>query len=178
MEYQRRDLGDMSFIEEGKLVQPSREDYWARRKSAKLGVAYAFFDSSASKSEIEELVLNEGRRISGIPGGTRLDVAVTEVKNINKELSPELYEFMEANDIYPTFPSRFRDQMNDAKPIKMTDLKYHILAVRHEKTDKETADYLGNVMLDIYKRYGEGKPFNVAVVYRNPEDGYLDFKQD
>ena len=178
MTYKSRDLGDMSFIDkEGNLVQPSREDYWAR-KSAKPGVAYAFFDSSAAISEIEELVMNEGIRVTDRPGGGRLEVAVTEVKNINEEIAPELYEFMQANDIYPTFPSKFRDQMNDAKPIKMTDLKYHILAARHEKTDKEAADYLGNVMIDIYQKYEMDKPFNVAIVYRNPEDGYLDFKQD
>ncbi len=181
MTYKSRELGDMSFIDkQGNLVQPSREDYWARKSlnSEKPGVAYAFFDSSASISEIEELVLNEGIRISEIPGVSRLDVALAEVKDINIEKTSELYKFMQANEIYPTFPSKFRDQMNDAKPIKMTDLKYALLAVRHEKTDAEAADYLGNVMIDVCQKYEKDKPFNVAIVYRNPEDGYLDFKQD
>lgn len=142
------------------------------------GVAYAFFDSGASRSDIEELAVNEAKRVVRREGHGKLEVFLTEVKDIKEEQDPELYDFIQTNHIYSTFPSNCRDQMKDAKPIMMTDLKYALVATRHGKTDKKAANYLGNVMDDVYQEYEAGKPFNAAIVYRNPEDGYLDFKRD
>lgn len=143
-----------------------------------VGVAYAFFDSNASMPDIERLAVNEARRVLHRGDHGELEVSLAEAKNIRESQDTELYDFIQNNEIYSTFPSSCRDQMKDARPIKMTDLRYVLVAARHGKTDKRAADFLGNVMNDVYQKYEAGKPFNVAVVYRNPEDGYLDFKRD
>ena len=144
-----------------------------------VGEAYAFFDSSASRREIEELAMKEEQRILKRAGDRgKLEFALTEVNDIKESQDPEIYDFIQHNKIYPIFPSNCRYQMKDALPIKISDLKYAPIAARHGKTDKKAADYLGNVMNDVYQTYEADKPFNAAVVYRNPQDGYLDFKRD
>lgn len=160
-----------------------RDALWVPENN-EAGVAYAFFDSSASKKQIEELAWNEGQRLAERGDIGKLEVALAEVKDIKESTNPELYDFVKNNEIYATYSSACKDQMKNAKPIQMKDLKYILQTVRHEKTDQDAANFLGNVMNDVYRKYEsttpfkDAKPFNVAIVYRNPQDGYLDFKRD
>jgi|SRR3989344_1967234 len=142
------------------------------------GAAYAFFDSSASPKDIAELAVTEARRIAKRKPKTLLEIDLTEVKDIKEEQNPELYDFLQRGSIYPIFPSSCKNQMKDAKPVRLADLKYAISVKRHRSTDERAANYLGNVMSDVYQQFERDKPFNSAVVYRNPQDGYLDFKRD
>lgn len=152
-----------------------RDALWVPRGTG-VGVAYAFFDSNASIKQIEELAVNEAKRIVARDGEGKLEYLLTEVNEIKEAQHPEVYDFIQNNEIYATYPTECREQMGNAKPIKMTNLKYALMVARHGRTDLDSANYVGNVMDDIYTNYNRGKPFNVAVVYKNPKDGYLDFK--
>ena len=139
-----------------------------------IGKAYAFFDCNASKGEIEaELPII--RSLSRTP--SKLELSLKEVKNLgkNREVDSDLLKYVGEKEIYPTFPSRFKDLMETAKPIKMTDLKYMIEAKYPDGTNEDTANELGDVMSGIYAEYGNDEPFNVAVVAKI--DGEFLFKE-
>ncbi|MBI2124843.1 hypothetical protein HYT92_03560 [Candidatus Pacearchaeota archaeon] len=129
----------------------------------KIGRAYEFFDCKASKEEIESVLPFIRERVRT---PSKLEISLKEVKELqrDKETDPDLLYFIGKNKIYPAFPSRFKAEMRNAKPIKMTDLRYAIEAAYPDATNEETANRLGDVMEGIYFKYGNNMPFNVAVV--------------
>lgn len=133
------------------------------KKGIDVGKAYGFFDCNASKEEIET-ELPAIRKIARIP--LSLELSLMEVENLerNRKVDPDLLQFIRENEIYATFPSKYRDQMKTAKPIKMTDLKYVIAAAYPNEINEEAANELGDVINGVYTIYGNGEPFNVAVV--------------
>ena len=78
-------------------------------------------------------------------------------------MDPDLLVFIKESEIYSTFPTKYKHLMKTAKPIKMKNLKYMLEATNPNATIEETGDALSQVMNSIYLKYGEGKPFNVAI---------------
>jgi len=152
MDYQRRDLGDMSFIDrQGKLVQPSREDHHAK-KPAKAGKAYAFFDCNASKKEIED-TMPEIRKDAETPSELELSL-IEGPSNLNGDA--ELLEI--------------------AENAKNSGVRYVIEATYPGKSNRKTADKLVTLMNQTYQSplYQHGEPFTGEVTYE--ENGeYLFF---
>ena len=134
----------------------------ANEKESSVGKAYGFFDCNASKEEIE-VELSTIRKIDKIP--SKLELSLMEVNDLEKSraVDPGLLQFIRQNEIYATFPSKYKDLIKTAKPIKMTDLKYVIAAAYPNARNEEAANELGDVMNRIYRRYGNGEPFNVAI---------------
>jgi hypothetical protein len=142
------------------------------------GVAYALFNSSADIPYIGDIALEVAEQTDRNGDPSKLELALVEVKDFKEEQNPELHYFINDNQIRPIFPSDYAGPKKEVAPTKLADLKYALMVARRGKTDKEIADYLGNVMNDVWETYDPGKPFNAAVVYRNPKDGFLDFKRD
>lgn len=145
---------------EGVLVRPAK----VKGKDVLLpvGKAYSFFDCDTSKQEIER-ELPRIRELARTP--SHLELSLIEVNDLEKSrgVGPDLLQFIRQNEIYATFPSKYKDQMKTAKPIKMTDLKYMLTAAYPNVRNEEAANELGDVMNEIYSRYGNGEPFNVAI---------------
>ncbi len=128
-----------------------------------IGKAYGFFDCNASKETIES-ELPTIRELACTP--SNLELLLKEVKELkeDKQIDSNLLKFINENQIYPTFPSKFKDLMKTAKPIKMTDLKYVIEATYPNATNESAASELSDVMNYIYMEFGNKMPFNTAII--------------
>ena len=128
------------------------------------GEAYAFFNCSASKEQIER-ELPFVRRASECSGG--LEFSLREVNNLSEDKStePKLRD-IQSTRIYSTYPSRHRALMATARPTRIGDLKYAIRARCSGKTSEETAQMLGDVVNGAYTIFDGGEVFTGAIVGR------------
>lgn len=133
-------------------------------ETTNIGEAYGFFDSSASKAVIQVELPTILQRV-GSP--KELEVSLMELRDLEKiKVDSDLLQLIKESEIYPIFPSKYKDQMKTAKPVKMTDLKYALKATCLGRGNEETAKELEQIINGIYKKYDDGKPFNVAVVFK------------
>lgn len=128
-----------------------------------IGKAYGFFDCNASKEKIESN-LPSIRELACTP--SNLELLLKEVKELkeDKQIDFNLLKFINENQIYPTFPSKLKDLMKTAKPIKMADLKYVIEAIYPNAISEAAASELSDVMNYIYMEFGNQMPFNTAII--------------
>ncbi|MEK6952134.1 MAG: hypothetical protein AABX29_03895 [Nanoarchaeota archaeon] len=134
-----------------------------------MGQSYGFFDCKDSyRTAIDERVKDTNK------GGSGLELSLMEVKDLPRgKVDQGLVDFINEKEIYPTFPSSHKHLMKGAKPKKLKDLKY-VITARTGRTNEDTAIELGRrVMAGISHLYGEGKPFNVAVVYKDTNGQYV-----
>lgn len=134
------------------------------------GEAYAFFDCPVSRETIESDVVEPLR--TSTPG---LELTLQEAPEFMRGLKDlDLASFVNTNVIYPTFPKALEDQKTNALPLPLRDLRY-ALRVCHAESDNEgCAQGLGDVVNEIYARYGGNNPFSAAIVARI--DGEYMFK--
>ena len=121
------------------------------------------FDCKASKAEIEAEIPRI-REISETPN--ELELSLMEIRDFrNRQGIPsDLLRFVEENNIYPTFPSKYRDRMKTAQPIRMKDLQYVIQTNYPNATNEDTAGFLGDFMNGVWATFVGKKPFNFAVI--------------
>lgn len=135
-----------------------------------MGQAYGFFNCKDSyRPDIAERIDDTNKDGSG------LELSLRDVKDVlgDNQVDSGLVAFVGEKTIYPTFPSKLRHLKKGAKPIKLRDLKY-VITARTGGTNEDTATELGvRVMNGIKQLYGEGMPFNVAVVYQDPNGEYV-----
>lgn len=127
------------------------------------GRAYAFFDSRASKEEIEsDLPLIK----SSTQSHPSLELFLMEVKEFERkpEIDSDLRDFMHTTEIHAIFPSAYRHLMKSSKPTKLCNLKYVIEAKNRYAPVEEVASDLSAIMNQVYVNHGEGKPFNVEII--------------
>jgi hypothetical protein len=136
----------------------------------KMGTAYALFDSDLSVGDIGDLALQEAERAGKI---RNLEIALVDIKSVKSSDNPELYELIQKGTVSPKGEEK---EIRGCSSKKFNGLKYAMQVASPDETSTGLADYLGNVMIDVYTA-GKG-PFYGSVVYRNPQDGYLDFKRD
>ena len=141
------------------------------RSSRGVGEAYAFFDCSASKEVIEEKLPDILTECS--PGG--LEVSLMEVKDFEKKggVGSDLLHFIRERKISAIYPSEYLPLMRTAKPTKMTFLKYVMRATLPTARNDEVADKLGSVMNQVRLLWGDGKPYNMAIVYKIDGEYYF-----
>lgn len=134
------------------------------------GEAYAFFDCSVSRETIESEVVEPLR--TSTPG---LELTLQEMPEFVRTLNDrDLASFVDTKVIYPTFPEALENQKANARSIPLRDLRY-ALQVCHAESDNEgCAQGLGDVVNEIYARYGGNNPFSAAIVARI--DGEYMFK--
>lgn len=154
-----------------------REGVWTNT-NRKVGVSYAVFNSGASVEDIGDIALEVAedrarveKEKSGIRDCSKLEIALASVADIKHSDNPALNYFLDNNDIHST-PSE------SGQKIPMRKLQYALQVARYGKTNKEMADYLDNVMREVHGRCDSDKPYTAAVVYKNPNDGFLDFRRD
>jgi hypothetical protein len=136
---------------------------------AKTGEAYSIFDCRASKKEIES-DMEDIRHLATAP--TELEITLMETKDIGNEVDPILLQFMAEKEIYATVPSKYKGSLETKKPVKMADMKYVMKSAYPNKKNEDAANELGDIMNVIQERYGNGKPFNVAVIYKIDGEWY------
>ena len=176
---------DTSFVDkQGKFVIPGID--YKTRKSARVGKAYAFFDCEAPRKTIDDylhgkLVEDSQECMHDFPKPSELEIKLSleEVARslTNKNIDPALFSFIKTQEIYPIFPSKYKALMKDAKPIKINDLKYVIRAGYYGGSNEDAAEKLEIVMNDVYLRFGDKKPFNVAIVGQDDSERYGFWKQ-
>jgi hypothetical protein len=135
-----------------------------------IGVAYAFFDSDASIGDIGDLALQEAERPERTTKISDLEIALVDLKEFRARDNPEVYSFIQKYSVSPIGL--------EGKPKSLKNLKYALQVAVPGTTNEQMGDYLGNVMNDVYSMGNPDKPTYMSIVYRNPEDGCLDFKQD
>ena len=114
----------------------------------KSGEAYAFFDCSASKENIEEEIVDI-RRVIGTPGG--LELSLTEGINPNIFNHPELRTI--------------------AQEAKDAQIRYVLGAKYNGATNKQTADELSSVLNQAYQSplYQDKERFVGGIFYKENE---------
>lgn len=84
----------------------------------------------------------------------------------------DLVKYIGENSIYPIFPEKFKAQMKNAKPIKMSDLRYILEAKYPDATNEQAAEQINGVSNYLYYTFGNNKPFNYDVIARAPDGEY------
>lgn len=136
-----------------------------------VGVAYAFCDfPDVSIEDIGDLALQEAERPERTTKISDLEIAVVDLKDVQARDNPEVYNFIQKYSTYPIGVV--------GKPKLLKDLKYALQVAVPGTTNEQMGDYLVNVMNDVYAMSNSDKPTYMSIVQRNPEDGFLDFRQD
>lgn len=150
---------DMSFVDRrGIVVYPNRKGYnkrnsvnvreelleYDKRKSAKIGEAYAFFNCNATKQEIEQEIPFI-RKLVKTPG--ELELSLTEGMDQIKG-DPKLLAI--------------------AKEAKEAGIRYFMEATLPNATNRATADELSSVLNQAYQSplYQSGEQFRGEIVYK------------
>jgi hypothetical protein len=126
-----------------------------------VGEAYAFFNCSASKQEIERELpsIKEKSKLGG------LELSLNEVKELRDNgADQELLEVINNEEIWSTYPAKYQYLMRRAKPTKISDLKYSIQARYPNHTNEETASQLGHVVNGIYTTFDKKEIFTGAII--------------
>ena len=151
------------------------------------GKAYAFFDCNAPRKTIEDYLsgrLPETDRECSHdhpkPHELGLELTLEEVPELrsDRDSDGELIRFVDEMQIYATYPSSHKDEMKNAKPKTLRNVKYVIKAKSSGPTNIETAEKLTTVMNDVYLRFGEKKPFYVAVTWKDKSGDYAFWDND
>lgn len=145
-----------------------REALWIPDET-KVGVAYAMLDSDASIEDIGDIALQEAERPERTTKIRDLEIALVNMKNVKREHNPELYDFIQRGETSP------KGTISATKKLK--DLRYALQVAAPRVTNTQMADYLGNVMNDIYSGAKPGQPSYMSVVYRDHQDGLLSFRR-
>ena len=156
---------DMSFTDrQGQVVHPSREDYNSR-KSANVGEAYALFDCSASKEDIEA-ELPFIRSLVKTP--QKLELLLTEGVTWDSKLGKEL----QTHSVQSIKEGRERSIMLSGETLLRVLLhigcRYFMQAKYPNATNEKTADELAVVLNQAYQSplYQVGEPPKGVIVYK------------
>lgn len=155
----------MSFVDrQGNIVHPSREDYNAR-KSANVGEAYALFDCSASKEDIEtELPLI--RKLVETP--QRLELLLTEGINWDSKFGKELETFSEQSIKGGYERSKMFSVENLLQALSVQGCRYFVQARLPNATNHQTANEISSILNQAYQSplYQKGEQFRGKVFYK------------
>jgi len=141
-----------------------REELWTPNET-EAGVAYAVFDSNLSIPEIGDIALQEAERPERSVKIRDLEIAFMDMKDVRRNQNPELYDFIQRK-------TTSKGKMG-AVPARLKDLKYVLQVAAPKTTNAQMADYLGNVMIDVYSANSADCPSCMSVVYRASKDGPL-----
>ena len=142
-----------------------------------MGQAYGFFDSRASKEEIEAEIPFI-RKLTEIPSA--LELSLTEGANKLKGLEgdPKLIAAYKKAKSQIVFPKEM--SIRDRSFIKMqeigdTELRYAIEATCPDVTNKETADELAAILSQAYNSplFETGDVFRGGIVYKDTNGEYI-----
>lgn len=125
------------------------------------GRAYALMDFEASKEQIES-ELPYAREAARTP--SQLEISVREVKDLitDKTVDSDLVKYIGENSIYPIFPEKFKAEMESAKPIKMSDLRYILETKYPDATNEQAAEQINGVSNYLHYTFGDNKPFKLG----------------
>ena len=141
------------------------------------GRAYALMDFKASKEEIES-ELPFAREAARTP--SQLEILVREIKDLktDRTVDSDLVKYIGENSIYPMFPEKFKAEMKNAKPIKMSDLRYMLEAKYPNATNEEAAEQINAVSNYLFYTFGDNKPLNYDVIGKAPDGQYNPWRND
>ena len=153
------------------VVYEKKDGIYQPRK----GEAYALFNCDAPRGEIDAYI--QGREIknsavcthdSPKPHELGLELKLEEVKDVvhRRDTDPDLRETIIKESIYATYPEAYRHLMNSAKPTPLRNLKY-VISAKNNVDNADACEKLTTVMNDVYLKFGEKKPFTVAVLGKN-----------
>jgi len=156
------------------------------KEAKNYGKAYAFFDCNAPRNKLEDYLQ---RRLPGEfmkcehdfpkPDKLGLELKLAEVKEIMgcKNIDPDLLETVQRESIYSTYPVAYKHLMASAKPVPLKNLKY-VITARNNQTNADVCEKLTTVMNDVYLKFGEKKPFTVAVLGKDDNGQYQPWTND
>ncbi|MFA5856258.1 MAG: hypothetical protein WC867_02800 [Candidatus Pacearchaeota archaeon] len=143
------------------------------------GEAYSLFDCNVPKDEIEDYLqgrlplTDECLHDFPKPHELGLELILDETKNLvrRRESDPKLLDFIAENQVYSIYPSAYKHLMSSATPVQLKDLKY-IITARNNQDNSDVAQKLTTIMNDVYLRFGENKPFTVAVIGKDDNGNF------
>ena len=144
----------------------------------KTGEAYAFFDCNASLKEVHEKI---GEIAPTLPRSTqsKLELSLSEMSDFRKSCNDtELLHVLDSVPFYPIFNSKARKLKEEAKPIRMKDLRYALTAKYTPGTNNDAGDTLCYVMNSIYAKYSDQMLFPGQIVGKCPDGTYGPWEND
>jgi hypothetical protein len=149
------------------------------------GEAYAFFDCNAPKKQIEDYLQgklpdnSECSHDHPKPHELGLELKLQEVNELTRDRNtdPVLLETIRTESIWSSYPSAYKHLMASAKPTPLHKIKYAITA-KNNKSNESVCINLATVMNDVYLKFGEGKPFTVAVLGKAEDGQYHPWTND
>lgn len=157
---------------QSKINDPRTWDKWRASGAVQTGEAYAFFNCSASKEELNSEI-PAIREEAQIPGNLELTLTTTKELEKAENTDPRLLDYIRNNQMYSTFSENRRELKAVAQPYRMTDLTYVLKARYANKTNDEAAMQLGDAMNQVYRTHGndEGDEVFTAEIVGKDENG-------
>jgi hypothetical protein len=159
----------VKYIKKEGIYQPQR------------GEAYAFFDCNAPKDKIDAYLQGRLPEVSGEecrhdhpkPHELGLELKLENVSDLlgRKDADIDLRGTVRKEAVYSTYPRAYRHLMKTAKPVPLKNMRY-VITARNNKTNADVCKRLTTVMNDVYLKFGEKKPFTVAIIGKDNSGEY------